>query len=416
LAEKRKKYRINILEHFSLAFRYVQGNLTRSILTILVIIFGIMALVGMLTAIDGLKNSLLSNFSQLGSNSFSISDINYFASENGRPKRYPKISYRDVRLFKDRYTYPASVSVHYSATQQAVVKYKSKKTNPRIQVIGTDENYFTSSSLNIEKGRNFNHVETNYGANVVILGSGLKKELFGQSNAIGKILTSGAGKYKVIGILEEKGASFGMSYDYIFIVPIKAARKNFYSTHESYTITLQVGHYEKLDAAINEAIAVFRMVRQLKPKDENNFDLQKSDSLINIITRQLRAITIVTLIISFITLISSAVALMNIMLVSVKERIREIGTMKAMGARVNDIKMQFLSEAIIVSQIGSAFGIVFGILLGNFSASKMGSEFVVPWGWVLFAVLTSIAVGIGAGFYPAVKAARLDPIEALRHE
>ena len=158
------------------------------------------------------------------------------------------------------------------------------------------------------------------------------------------------------------------------------------------------------------------MVRQLKPKDENNFDLQKSDNLINIITKQLRAITIVTLVISLITLISSAVALMNIMLVSVKERIREIGTMKALGATVDNVKRQFLSEALIVSQIGSAFGIVFGIAIGNLFASKMGSEFVIPWGWVIFAVIMSIVVGITAGYYPAVKAARMDPIDALRHE
>lgn len=388
----------------------------RSILTILVIVFGIMSLVGMLTAIDGLKSSLLNNFSQLGSNSFSISDINYFASEHGRPVQFPKISYRDIRIFKERYQFQASVSANYSPTQSAVIKYKSNKTNPRIRVIGTDENYFTSSSLNIETGRNFNHIETQFGANVVILGSGLKRELFGSAEAIGKVVSSGSGKYKVIGVLEEKGATFGMSYDYIFIVPLNAARKNFPSQDESYTLTIQVGSYDKLDAAVNEAIAIFRMVRQLKPKDENNFDIQKSDSLINIITKQLRAITIVTLIISLITLVSSAVALMNIMLVSVKERIREIGTMKALGATINDIKRQFLSEALIVSQIGSVFGILFGIIIGNVFASKMGSEFVIPWGWVLFAVITSILVGVSAGYYPAVKAARLDPIDALRHE
>ncbi|MBT3422410.1 MAG: FtsX-like permease family protein, partial [Bacteroidetes bacterium] len=227
---------------------------------------------------------------------------------------------------------------------------------------------------------------------------------------------SGSGKYKVIGILEKKGATFGMSYDHIFIVPMKAARKNFASQNESYTLGVQVSSYEKLDVAVNEAIAIFRMVRQLKPKDENNFDLQKSDNLINIITKQLRAITIVTLVISLITLISSAVALMNIMLVSVKERIREIGTMKALGATVDNVKRQFLSEALIVSQIGSAFGIVFGIAIGNLFASKMGSEFVIPWGWVIFAVIMSIVVGITAGYYPAVKAARMDPIDALRHE
>ncbi|MBT3802661.1 MAG: FtsX-like permease family protein [Bacteroidetes bacterium] len=409
-------YKLLHFEDLSLAFRYVMGNLLRSILTILVIVFGIMSLVGMLTAIDGLKSSLLSNFSQLGSNSFSISDINYFASENGRPVQYPKISHRDIRIFKERYTNKAIVSANYTASQSAIVKFKSNKTNPRIRVIGTDENYFVSSSLNIDEGRNFNHIETQYGANVVILGSGLKRELFGNANAMGKVVTSGSGKYKVIGILEKKGATFGMSYDHIFIVPMKAARKNFASQNESYTLGVQVSSYEKLDVAVNEAIAIFRMVRQLKPKDENNFDLQKSDNLINIITKQLRAITIVTLVISLITLISSAVALMNIMLVSVKERIREIGTMKALGATVDNVKRQFLSEALIVSQIGSAFGIVFGIAIGNLFASKMGSEFVIPWGWVIFAVIMSIVVGITAGYYPAVKAARMDPIDALRHE
>jgi len=403
-------------EYVKMALRNIGASKLRTVLTTLVIVFGIMSLVGMLTATDGLKSSLLKNFSQLGSNSFSISDIKYGVGNGGRPKFYPKISYRDVKLFTAKYSFPSLISVNFTATQQAVAKYGSNKTNPKIRIIGADENYFSISSLNIENGRSFSSVETQYGANVAIIGRDLHKDLFENENAIGKIFSVGDKKFKVIGVLEKRGSSFGFTYDDIVIIPVQSARQAYPVAERGFTISVKTNRFEQVDPAIEEAVAVMRMVRRLKPADENNFDIQKSDSLVNMIAKQFRAITVFTLIISFITLASSAVALMNIMLVSVKERIREIGTMKAIGATVVNIKSLFISETLLISQIGCFFGIIAGVLIGNFFARFMGSTFVIPWFWLLFAVLTSVLVGFVSGYYPAVKAARLNPVEALRYE
>jgi putative ABC transport system permease protein len=403
-------------ENFRLAFKNVRANWLRTILTIFVIVFGIMSLVGMLTAVDGLKNSLLKNFSLIGSNTFTIQDRDFFATHEGKAIPFEKISYDQSRRFKEKYAFPSDISLHYTALHTAVVKFRSKKSNPKIRVIGTDANYMVTSALEVSDGRNFNSMEDQYGINVAIIGNTLATFLFKNESPLSKIITVGSAKFRVIGVLKAQGNSFGFSFDNTVIVPIQAARKSFPASSGSYTISVHVKSIEQIEPAIQEAIGIFRIIRKVRIADENNFNITKSDSLINIISSQLSVITLITLVISLVTLLSSAVGLMNIMLVSVKERIREIGTMKALGATVQNIKVQFISETLLISQIGGLIGIALGIAIGNFVSSFMGSSFVVPWGWIVIAYILSIIVGVTAGYYPAVKAAKLDPIEALRYE
>jgi putative ABC transport system permease protein len=403
-------------ENLRIAFKNIRANWLRTILTITVIIFGIMALVGMLTAIDGLKNSLLKNLSMIGSNTFSIDDRNIFASHDGKQKVNEKITYRQALLFKEKFSYSQTISLVTTPLYTATVKYLSKKTNPKIRVTGTDENYLLTSALEIDKGRNFNSIEIQYGANVAIIGSTLANYLFKKQDPTGKVISVGSKKFRVIGVLKETGNSFGFSSDNALFIPILSSRRAFPEGNNTYSISIYIPKIENLEAGVQEAIGIFRVVRNLRPGEDNNFNIRKSDSLVNIINDQLSVITYITLVISLVTLLGSAVALMNIMLVSVKERIQEIGTLKAIGATVQNIKAQFLSEALLISQIGGLIGIVAGIGIGNFVAKFMGSSFFIPWFWVIMALVTSLVVGVSAGYYPAVKAAKLDPIEALRYE
>ena len=403
-------------ENFRIAFRYIIANWVRSMLTIFVIVFGIMALVGMITALNGIKSSLLKNFASLGANSFSIERSNIFTERHGREDYSDPVSYREAMMFREKYTYPSTVSINFTPTGIAIIKYESKKTNPRIRVTGGDENYLFSSNLKISEGRNFTQIEDQFGALVAIIGDALRHDLFGDENPVGKYISLGQKKFRVIGVIEKQGSMFGFSPDNFVVIPVIAARRSYPEANSSFNITVTVRQIEELDAATQEAIAMFRNARKLKPYEDNNFFIRKSESLLNIISSQFNVITVITLVISLFTLLGSAVGLMNIMLVSVKERIREIGTLKALGATVNDIKYQFLAEALLISQIGGLFGILIGLLVGNFVASKLGCSFVIPWIWLIIAFMTSLVVGVAAGYYPAVRAARLNPIEALRYE
>ncbi len=403
-------------ENLRIAFRYVWSNWLRSLLTIFVIVFGIMALVGMITALNGIKSSLLRNMANLGATSFSIERTNIFTEHHGRGDYSEPVTYRQAVMFRERYAFPATISINYTPTGIATVKYGSKKTNPRIRVTGGDENYLFSNNLKIESGRNFTEIEDQFGALVAIIGDALKSDLFGDENPLGKYISLGQKKFRVIGVIEKQGSFFGFSPDNFVIVPVIAARRSYPESNSSFSITVTVARIEEMDGATQEAIAAFRNARGLKPHEDNNFFIRKSESLLNIISSQFNVITVITLVISLFTLLGSAVGLMNIMLVSVKERIREIGTLKALGATVNDIKYQFLTEALVISQIGGFFGIIAGLIVGNIVASKLGSTFVVPWTWLIIAFFTSSVVGVAAGYYPAVRAAKLNPIDALRYE
>jgi putative ABC transport system permease protein len=401
--------------NIAISARSIRSNSLRTILTLLIIIFGIMALVGMITALEGLKYSFLKNFSEVGANTFSIQEKMIFKRRE-RPKSEGMITYKQAKDFQKRYAFPAAVSVSYLAAPAGVIKYKDKKTNPKIRVYGVDENYILNSSLMLDKGRNFNKIEIKSGSLLCILGNSLYKDLFGANEVLGKSIAIGSVFYKVIGVLEEKGSFLGASHDDIVLIPLETARRNMPYSSGTYNLSVKVADIDQMDKAQMEAMALFRIIRSLKPKDPNNFEIRDNASMIDTIDSQLAVIKIVAIIISLITLIGSSVALMNIMLVSVKERTREIGTIKAIGASLSAIRNQFLLEAILISQTGGIIGILLGILIGNILAYLLGSVFFVPWTWVILAYITSLLVGILSGYYPAIKASNLDPVEALRYE
>lgn len=391
----------------------------RTILTVLIISVGIMALVGILTSIDAIKNSISSNFSSMGANTFSIRNFgsNIHIGKSGqKAKVYPRITYRQAMEFKERLDFPAYVSVSTRASSLATIKYKSEKTNPNIFVFGVDENYLLTSGYEIESGRNFSNQDIQYGSNTIIIGKEIVKSLFPNENPLEKVISVGSKKFLVIGVLKSKGSSMGFSGDKNALIPLSSARQNFSIANPTFLINVMVNYPEQLDAASGEATGLFRTIRGNKLSEDASFEISRSDNISEMLIENISIVTLSATVIGFITLLGAAIGLMNIMLVSVTERTREIGVRKAIGADAITIRNQFLIEAIVICQLGGIFGIILGIAIGNLVGAMMGSGFIIPWAWMLMAFALCFVVGIISGIYPAIKASKLNPIEALRYE
>lgn len=409
-----------LVENIRISLSAIKGSLLRTILTIAIIAFGIMALVGISTAIDALEKSLSDNLMMMGSNTFTIKNrsMNVQMGHNRqRAKYYEPIKFRQALDFKDQFGFPATVSVFSNASWTSTVKYESEKTNPNSQIIGTDENYMITSGNEIAMGRTFSEHEVFYGSHVAVIGSDISNTLFkNNEDPIGKIISIGPGKYRVIGVIEEKGTGMGFTPDRQVLLPITNVRQYFSRPNMSFTINVMPNNSEQVDAAIGEATGLFRVIRQNKISEENDFDISKSDQLLNLLAENTRSIKMAALVIGFITLFGAAIGLMNIMLVSVSERTREIGIRKSLGANRMTIRNQFLVEAVVIGQLGGIFGIVLGILAGNMVSIFTGTSFVIPWAWIVIGVLLCFGVALLSGIIPATKAAALDPIESLRYE
>lgn len=412
--------KMSFSENFKVALQSISANRLRTFLTALIIAIGITALVGILTSIDAMQSSLTESFSAMGSNSFSIRNrgVNIrIGNEGTRPKVYPSISYQDATSFKSKFNFPALVSLNIGVTGGATVKYQSEKTNPNIGISGSDENYLQASGLVLEKGRNFSDRELEFGSNVALVGATIIETLFKDNeDPLNKIITVGGMRYTIIGVLKSKGSSAAFGGDKSIILPLEKARTLVTSSNPSYNITVMGTMPNLVDASIGESIAAFRKIRKLGAKDDNNFEIMKSDAIVQTLMENLKYITIGAVVIGLITLIGASIGLMNIMLVSVSERTREIGLRKAIGANPSIIKQQFLTEAIVICLMGGVGGILLGIIIGNGVAVLLGASFIIPWLWMALGIVVCILVGVISGFYPASKASQLDPVEALRYE
>ena len=408
-------------ENVKIAFGSIRTQLLRTVLTIIIIAIGITALVGILTIVSALENTLNSNFASMGSNTFTINQYEFSTRNNGGgevEKINPIISYSEAKAYKDRYDYPLThTSISFTATAAAEVKFENEKTDPEIQVLGVDDYFTVNSGLEVVQGRNFSNFDISNNAYVCILGSDFaSKGLLKNVNPIDKIISVRGAKFKVIGVLKEKGSTFGNGQALRMLIPIQLARSLFSIPNINYEVSSMIDKKEFLDEAVNDAMITMRQVRNLSPVEENNFGVSRSDDLVNRIAEMTGVLSASAWIIGIITILGSSIALMNIMIVSVTERTREIGVRKSLGAKRSTIAWQFFMETLIIGQIGGFVGIIFGILIGFGIATAIDFNFTIPWMAILAAVITSFIVALVSGLYPALKAAKLDPIEALRYE
>jgi len=405
-------------ENVRIALDSIRTQLLRTILTVVIIGIGIWALVGILSAVKALENTISSDFASMGANTFNIQRYEFTVVKNGeREKINPVIDYSDVRDFLDSYSYPyTKTSVSFRGTGAAEVKYESEKTDPEVQVYGVNENYLDNTGTKIDNGRNFTIFDIENNNKVCLIGADFLKSLFKDDDPINKTISIRGVKFKVVGVLESKGATFGNNQDLKVLIPIQMARSIFSQANTNYTISIKVNDKEMMQGAQDAAIVAFRNTRRLSPIEENNFGIERSDDLINRIGKITGYLEVAAWIISIITILGSSIALMNIMLVSVTERTREIGVRKALGAKRSTISMQFFIETIVIGQFGSILGIILGILTGFAFAQILEFDFSLPWSAMIWATIITFLVAVIAGSYPATKAARLDPIESLRYE
>jgi len=425
---------MKIIDTFLLAFRTVRGNKLRTGITVSIIAFGIMALVGINTAIEAMKQKFTESFSSMGANGFTIhyKQFNVNFGGNNDVKKEKKgarkekksntgkpITKMEAEAFKSRFDYPAKIGLSMFGVRDAVVSLGDKKTNPTVRINGGDENYIDLNGYSLAAGRELSNIDIQSGRNVCVIGSDIAKKFFGTNpeTPIEKIIKINNIPYRVIGTLESKGSTLGFSWDNTILTSYNNVRRFFNSnSNASFNIAVKVTDIKNVDAAINESEGVFRSIRGLAITEDNNFAVDKSDFFVGLLLSELSLITGAAIGIGAITLLGAAIGLMNIMLVSVTERTKEIGLIKAIGGKQKSVRRQFLYEAISISLMGAVFGIILGVLIGNVFSMVLSTGFVLPVQWLAYGIGICFITGLLAGLYPAFKAGRLNPIEALRYE
>lgn len=412
---------MNLLENIKEALNSVKVNLLRTILTGTIIAIGITSLVGMLTAIDGIKAQIEESFSGLGANNFDIkSKAGGMMVQDGKTeKTFPLVKYKEAQAFQSEFR-NSGLSTIFSTVSGAVeIKRASKKTNPNVRVTGVDDLYFNIKGIKIEKGRNFSNTEVVYGNNVCIVGVDVIETLFGKDeNPLNDYISFYGRRYTIVGILEKQGSVGGDSGpDRAIFIPVENASRLDSRGTFRYTITASGTDPLKLEYEMGQATGVMRKIRQDRIGEEDSFEIAKSRSIGESLEEVAGYLRIGGFTIGFITLLGAAIGLMNIMMVSVTERTREIGIRKALGATPLRIRQQFLIEAIVICILGGILGVFLGIGIGNIVANAIGpGGFLIPWLWILIAFVICVVVGLASGYFPAYKASKLDPIESLRYE
>lgn len=407
-------------ENIKIALTSIRSQITRTCITIFIIAIGIWALVGILSVVSALRNTIIADFASMGANTLTIQryDAQARLAQNKSVKiTNPVITYAQAQEFKQKFDLqPSLISISFTAASNIEVKYDNIKTDPQISVIGNDENYFYTSGLKIEHGRSLSPTDILTSNYVCVVGSDLAQSLFKEQSAIDQIISIRGYKFKIIGVLKAQGSTFGKNEDQRVFIPVQLARSIFNASNINFTIKISMLKDGLLAYATDQTELDFRTIRHLTPAHTSNFGIARSDDMIRSMLSQVDMLNLAAWLIGMITILGSSIALMNIMLVSVTERTREIGIRKSLGATRRIIAWQFFTETIIIGQLGGLIGTFLGIATAYGLSSIMSFAFTIPWTAILAAFITTFIVAVISGLYPAIKASKLDPVEALRYE
>ena len=397
-------------------------NKLRSVLTMLGITIGVFSVIGVMTAVTALRSSIETGLSFLGSNMFQFAKYPTGITDNGQNRRKYEVR-RNITLEQaQRYQHLMEDVSNvvclkvFDQTGLAQAVYQNRKTTPGLTLGGSNENFLAANQYAIDIGRNITPEDVALARPVVLIGQDVLKKLFPSESPLDKLIKVAGRTYTVIGTFADKGSAFGQSQDEIVIVPITRFLADYGANKFTVNIATQSASQLAYNDTIDKGITAMRIVRGLKPEDENDFELYSNDSLVAAFAKVADAVRAGAFVISAIALLAAGVGIMNIMLVSVTERTKEIGIRKSIGARKFSILAQFLIEAVAISLAGGLLGILLGVLGGNALALMLKASVVFPWDWAALGLIVCSVIGIGFGFYPAMKAAALDPIEALRYE
>lgn len=405
---------MTLTDNIMLAIRALKGNRLRTVLTLMIISFGIMALISILTSIEAIKVKLTENFVELGATAFTIQNDDGLSRR--KRSENPIISIKEGESFKQNYKYPSTISLYTKALGSASAKSAFAESNPNITVEAVDFEYLKVTGKNLWIGRSFSQLEIENGNNVAIIGFDVAAKLYKEKDSIlDSHLAIEGKKYRVIGVVSPKGASAGKNDNYILLPYINAINE-FSLNKKSFEVIVEASKAVSIDAAIEEAGGVFRGIRKLSVGMEDDFSIVRSDKLANTYLENIKFLSLATIVIGFLTLIGAGVGLMNIMLVSVNERTREIGVSKSLGATKKIIFTQFITEATTICIIGGVIGIILGVIFGNIIALFLKAGFVLAINWVIFGLIFCTIIGLLAGLYPAIRASKLNPVDALRYE
>jgi putative ABC transport system permease protein len=409
-------------EIIAMALSSLGANKLRAALTMTGITIGVFSIISVMTAIGALQNSIENGLSFLGSNIFQFGKYPVNINASGEiKKKYQNrrdISYRQAlhyyELMQGNAREICLKCFGYELKGQAV--YNGVKTTPSLLIVGTNRSFLTANAYTLGYGRNLNDEDVDLARNVIVVGKMIEKRLFPHESPIGKVIRMSGHTYTIIGVLAEKGTSFGQSQDDICIMPITRFFEDFGAAKRTVNIATQSFSQETYNGTLDRGIGAMRIARGLRADQENDFEIYSNDSIKSAFTSIAGVVRIGAFVISFIALVAAGIGIMNIMLVSVTERTKEIGVRKSIGARSRDILRQFLTEAVFISEAGGILGIILGVIGGDLLAVWLKADIIFPFGWAIAGLVVCSAIGIGFGLYPAYRAAALDPIDALRYE